>query len=140
MKRFVESHYVLAGLIGAAILTGCASKEPPAPPPPPPPVPASAATVESVRSALAPSYPHVKVAAVSEVTPNDPFLAIYNVNPADFPLETVVTILDENSDPVAHGTVVNLVGNQAHIRFETDAGSSRRPQLGDIVVAGLTNS
>ena len=138
MKRFAGCHFILAGLLGATILTGCVSTEPPPPPPLPPPVPASLATVESIRSSLLPSFPNVKVAAVAEVTPNDPYLAIYDIDPADFPLETIVTVLDGESNPVAHGWVEKLVDNQAHIRFEIDPGTTRLPQLGDIVVAGLT--
>lgn len=140
MIRFVEPRCLLAGLVGAAILTGCAAKEPPPPPPPPPPAPASAATVDSIRSALMASFPNVKVAAVAEVLPNDPYLATTEIDPADFPLETIVTVLDGNSNPIAHGQVEKLLDNRAHIRFVADPSAARRPQLGDVVVAGLTNN
>ena|GEM_PF-6867721 len=140
MKRSIKTTTLLVGaLLGAAIFTGCVSQEPPPPPPPPPPVPASTADVETIRNALAASFPNVKVAAVNEVVANAPYLAAYDINPADFPLESIVTILNGSGASIAHGRVEALVNNQAHIRFDVDAGVDRRPQLGDVVVLGLKN-
>lgn len=117
---------ILAGLIGV----GC--KSTPAPEPAPTSVVMDASSLEQLREAMRAGNANVVVAGVERVLPTDDYLAVAKASVSDFAVGTPVSVIDSNRATIAHGKVVAIVNDEAHIHFTTVG--ARRPQAGDAVI------
>lgn len=124
----MQTRWAMAMMVSAVVISGCAKSEPPAPPPPPPQV-ISPQTAEASRQAFLAENPGAKAGFVGDVLEGEPFISVNGSNVDDFPLNSVVTVADNDLNLVAHGVVVKSEGEQIHVRYE-----GQRPKTGQLVL------
>lgn len=116
-----------AALFAAALTAGCASSDhlPEA-------APATPDVISSMQQAFAAANTNARLAAVTEVAPNDSYLAARPDNVFDFSINAAVLVTDTNGALLARGIVVNQVGSEIHVKYES--AGQRPPAVGDVVI------
>jgi len=61
-----------------------------------------------------------------------PYTAVGGVDMKDVQVGQIVSFVDADGKPINNGTVVAIVGDNAHVRFDT--AGKRPPQKGDLAV------
>jgi hypothetical protein len=99
---------------------------------------AHAAGVENVREKYTRAYAESRVGVVVETLRGEPFVAVGEVpSPGDFRESERVTFLDARERLLTTGTVVRVVGEHVHVRFDRAPRGGRAPRRGDIAVFRL---
>jgi hypothetical protein len=120
----------IAMTIGVAA-AGCRPKNAP---PPPAPRPASSATVQQIRASYARAYPESRVGVVIAALPEESLVAVGEVRGGDFRENQVVTFLDSDQRMLTTGTVVRLLEDSIHVRYDAPQRDGREPRVGDVMV------
>jgi hypothetical protein len=121
-------------LIAAAplVLCGCQSHPKEPPPEPPPPV-ATADKIAAIRESIQKGQPGSLVGQVIAVsTVYGPYAAVADLPVQDVKVGQVVTFLDADGNPINNGTVMAIVGDTLHVKY--DPAGKRPVQAGDLAV------
>jgi hypothetical protein len=120
-------------LIAAPLsLCGCQShpKEPTQPAPPPV---ASADKIAAIRETIQKGQPGSLVGQVIAVsTEYGPYAAVADLPVQDVKVGQVITFLDADGNPINNGTVMAVVGDTLHVKY--DPAGKRPVQTGDLAV------
>lgn len=85
-----------------------------------------------VLEAVRPAFPQAKLGSVTEVDDADGWIAIGDVAAADFPVGTVVSIVDESQSTVGHAEVKQSAEGAVYAQFYKSGG--RDVRVGDVAV------
>lgn len=88
--------------------------------------------LEAVRADLGRSAPTARLASVTEVDESVSWIALGNAPAGDFPVGTVVSIVDENQAVIGHAEVRQSGEGQIYAQFYKGAGRTAR--VGDVAV------
>ncbi|MEO6435433.1 MAG: hypothetical protein ABIP55_06680 [Tepidisphaeraceae bacterium] len=125
--------YLVTLIVAAAFCTGgCGPMKKGTPKPAP--RPASSATVEQIRAAYTRAYPESRVGVVIAARPQDNLVAVGEVKGTDFRDNQVVTFIDSDQQLLATGSVVRMLDDSIHVRYEKPARGGREPRVGDVMV------
>jgi len=99
-------------------------------------VPASRATANEIREAYQRINPANRVGVVIAILPKENLAAVGDIAIADFQLGDTLVFIDTNERPLRYyGTVVNIVDNALHLKYERlERGGGREPRPGDLAV------
>jgi hypothetical protein len=99
-------------------------------------VPESRRTADEIREQYQRLNPGNRVGVVLAVRPQDNLAAVGDIAIADFRLGDTLVFMDTNERPLNHsGTVVNVVENALHLKYERlDRSGGREPRPGDLAV------
>jgi hypothetical protein len=121
----------LAALALGAAHLGCAPKPQPDPGPPPPP---PEAIYQQIRADLQ-QVPGTLVGRVTTARADLQLVAVGDVPVTEFRPGDVLSFIDDARTPIAAGSVVDVVGDRLHVRYDTTgAAGQRAPRVGDIAV------
>jgi hypothetical protein len=96
---------------------------------------ADAATVQRVRDKYSRAYPESRVGVVIAVLKDQPFAAVGELpSTEDFQLNQVVTFIDRSERVLTTGTVVRILPDSVHVRYDPPLRGGRAPRRGDIMV------
>jgi hypothetical protein len=96
---------------------------------------ADAATVERIRDKYYRAYPESRVGVVIAVLKDDPFAAVGELpSTSDFQLNQVVTFIDRSERVLTTGTVVRILPDSVHVRYDPPPRGGRTPRRGDIMI------
>jgi hypothetical protein len=110
-------------------LAGCQSQEKKADKAAPP---ASSERANEIRASIQKSQPNALVGIVILTLDDRPYTAIGDVPVQDAKVGQTVTFIDGNGQPFNAGTVVAIVGDSLHVKFDT--AGKRPPQKGDLAM------
>jgi hypothetical protein len=101
-------------------------------------MPASAAdpqAVENIREKYRRAYPESQVGVVVETLDDMPLAAVAELPaPASMRANEVVTFLDRHERVLTTGTIVRILPDSVHVRYDSPPRSGREPRRGDIMV------
>jgi hypothetical protein len=101
-------------------------------------MPASAAdaqTVQRIRDKYARAYPESRVGVVIAVLKDEPFAAVGDLpSTSGFQLNQIVTFIDRSERVLTTGTVVRILPDSVHVRYDPPKRGGRGPRRGDIMV------
>ena len=101
-------------------------------------MPASAAdaeTVARIRDKYNRAYPESRVGVVITTLKDQPFAAVGELpSISDFQLNQVVTFIDRSERLLTTGTVVRILPDSVHVRYDPPPRHGRAPRRGDIMV------
>ena len=101
-------------------------------------MPASAAdpqTVQNIRDKYFRTYPESQVGVVVETLDDMPLCAVAELPaPTNMREREVVTFLDRNERVLTTGTIVRILPDSIHVRYDTPPRGGREPRRGDIMV------
>lgn len=120
---------LLTVLTAAALLVGCASDYQESGESGPSSL--TADRVAQIRANYQSVNPDTRVGYINAVLPESNLVSVTDVPVADFANGDAVTFIDQKEQVIANGRVVNIVGNDVHVKFEPTV---RAPQLGDLAV------
>jgi len=127
-------HLVAASVVCLALFAGCASNGDSSKSA----MPASAAdaqTVQRIRDKYARAYPESRVGVVIAVLKDQPFAAVGDLgSTADFKLNQIVTFVDIHERVLTTGTIVRILPDSIHVRYDPPKRDGRAPRRGDIMV------
>ncbi len=128
---------MLLPLLGAVLLTGCASAPPPVPAAPPI-VPATADQEADLQAQLAKAYPGARVGHVSAVNGSANTAAVRGIPLGEVHRGDSIQFLDSRQTPISNGTVIDQNIDDPEYQFlivQTEALSGgRTPVKGDLAV------
>ena len=105
------------------------------------PMPASAAdaqSVQNIRDKYHRAYPESRVGIVIATLKNEPLVAIGELPaPAELRENERVTFLDGRARVLTTGTVVRVLPDQVHVRYDAPPRGGRKPRRGDVAVVRL---
>jgi hypothetical protein len=125
---------VAAVAVGVSAITGgCAHKKPPGKPSP---QPATAQEVQAIRNAYFRAYPDSRVGVVTQTLkhPHGYFVAVGDLNGADFRDGETVTFIDAHQHVLTTGTVARVLSDSVHVLVDRPRASGREPGVGDVMV------
>jgi hypothetical protein len=109
-------------LILAVGLIGCQQTKKPEEP----------AATASLKESIQQADPGSMVGEVIYTLADRPYTAVNDVDIAKVKVGQTVSFIDASGKPINNGSVVAIVGDDAHVRF--DPMGKRRPQKGDLAV------
>ena len=118
-------------LLSVAILAGCNNK-------PPPKYenvkPAQESAFNQIRAQYARLKPDARVGLVTDSDKKNELVAVSEVNPREFHIEQIVTLIDSNENPLTTGHVVRILPSSIHVKYDPPPSGRREPRDGDIMV------
>lgn len=93
----------------------------------------SAESLEQLRAEFTRADPGARVGGVDDVKEPVMYLAIGQIRGADFPVGSVVAVIDSNKQVIAVGTVEQTFDSTVHVKYEKKTGQ-RSPMVGDAAV------
>ncbi len=118
-------------IVTTMLLAGCRSEAPQQTVVvPPAPTPVSA----ELRQRLATRAPDAVIGRVIAVLPDNRLAAVGDVPVTSFKREDVVTFIGSEDVTLVSGTVVEVLADAVHIRYELPADGQRAPAVGDLAV------
>ena len=126
----------LRGIPSAALLAaislavGCQTTQKPKPETTAPP--ASNERAAEIRDSIMKARPNSLVGQVILSLEDRPYAAVGDIPVQDAKVGQTVTFIDGNGQPFNAGTVVAIVGDTLHIKFDTSG--KRAPQKGDLAL------
>jgi hypothetical protein len=101
-------------------------------------MPASAAdaqTVQRIREKYFRAYTESQVGVVIATLQGEPFVAVGELaNPASMHENEIVTFLDRSERVLTTGTIVRILPDSIHVRYDAAPRSGRTPRRGDVMV------
>jgi len=94
--------------------------------------PAAPEMANSLRASIQKSAPGSLVGIVILALSDSPYAAVGDIPVQDAKVGQTVTFIDGKGDPFNAGTVVAIVGDSIHVKFDT--AGKRPPTKGDIAV------
>ncbi|MEA2734270.1 MAG: hypothetical protein QOE14_721 [Humisphaera sp.] len=96
---------------------------------------ADAQTVQNVRERYSRAYPESRVGVVIETLSSKPFAAVGELPATSELRETqTVTFLDGRERILTTGTIVRILPDTIHVRYDPPRRGGRAPRRGDIMV------
>jgi hypothetical protein len=95
--------------------------------------PVSSDVLTRLQAEFAQADAGAKVGSVDDVKADVMYLAVGQISGSDFPVGTVVAIVDSNKQVIALGTVEQTFDSTVHVKYEKKAGQ-RTPMVGDVAV------
>jgi hypothetical protein len=96
--------------------------------------PAELAAARRVRENYARASVESRVGVIVATRPRDRLVAVYDVDPADFRTYQTVAFLDPNQRLLSTGTIVRLLPDSIHVRYDDSPAGGRAPRKGDLLV------
>jgi hypothetical protein len=93
---------------------------------------AAVVQAEALKASLEKASPGTLVGDVLYTLPDRPYTAVGDVDMKGVQVGQIVSFVDADGKPVNNGTVVAIVGDNAHVRFDT--AGKRPPRKGDLAV------
>ena len=115
--------------LALAVTVGCQAKPKPMPMTPPPPT--DAAYVQ-IKDDFAASSPDAKVGYVDEALGDAPWVSVSKIDASQFPVGSVVNLLDGDKHVLAQGNVERVVDGKAYVKYVKQG--ARAPMAGDVAV------
>jgi hypothetical protein len=101
-------------------------------------MPASAAdpqTVQRIRDKYFRAYPESQVGVVIATLDDEPFAAVGELPaPSNLRENEVVTFLDRHERVLTTGTIVRILPDSVHVRYDSPPRGGRAPRRGDVMV------
>jgi hypothetical protein len=88
--------------------------------------------VETLKASIEKAAPGTLVGDVIYTLSDHPYTAIGGVEMKDVQVGQIVSFVDADGKPINNGTVVAIVGDNAHVHFDT--AGKRPPRKGDLAV------
>jgi len=102
-------------------------------------MPASAAdaqTVQSIRDKYFRAYPESQVGVIIAMLKDEPLAAVGDLpSTANLRENLIVTFLDRDERVLTTGTIVRVLQDSVHVRYDPPPRSGRTPRRGDIMVS-----
>lgn len=117
-------HIALAGLIGSALVLGCAHKKS---------ATADQSAIQQIRQNYAQVDPNAKVGLVIAVLPDKALAAIGDIPVADVQVGDTLVLLDAKQQIIGAGKVVAKTQDAIHVSYDVTA-KGRAPEVGDLAV------
>lgn len=117
----------------SSLIGGCRSNRKNAPSPPAPQA-ADAQQIRNIRDKYFRAYVESRVGVVSAARPQDRLVAVGDLDNSGIRENEVVTFLDGNEKILTTGTVVRVLGDSVHVRFDDPPRGGRAPMVGDLMV------
>jgi hypothetical protein len=96
--------------------------------------PASETTAAQLQATYQRVDPSARVGVVSDADAKLGLVSVTGINTHDFRERDVVTFIDSEQHPLTTGTVVRVVDNMLHVRYDAPGAGGRIPRKGDLMV------
>lgn len=96
-----------------------------------PAAPFSAEQLSTLRASYKIAFPNARVGTVTAVMPDQPYALVGDIETANLPVGSIVTIVDANETVITNARVELINGNGLTVRFDE---GKRRPAVGDAAI------
>ncbi len=117
----------LLPVFAAALLVGCAPNKAA-------PAENGRAVLPSLQARYQRMYPGSRLGLVIAADPQFRLVAVGDLKPSDFRVNQIVTFIDPQENVLTTGTVVRLLPDAIHVKYDVPQPGHRAPRAGDIMI------